>query len=71
MFVEVSSVNGGGAAILVALADTGASTSLLTKDSADRIRLCINDSDIELKGLNGPANTVGRHMSLSKSQEWR
>ena len=45
---EVSVINSGGAAILVALADTGAATSLLTKDSADKIRLCINDSDIEL-----------------------
>ena len=58
--MEVSSVNGGGAAILVALADTGASTSLLTKDSADRIRLCINDSAVELTGLNGPASMVGK-----------
>ena len=59
MLVEVSAVNGGGAGTLVALADTGASTSLLTRESADRIRLFVREADIELTGLNGPNSTVG------------
>ena len=44
---------------MVALADTGATTSLLTRESADRIRLCVRDADIELTGLNRPSSTVG------------
>ena len=56
--MEVSAVNGASAAICVALADKGASTSLLKRESADRIRLIIREADIELTGLNGPASTV-------------
>ena len=58
--MEVSAINGGGTTILVSLADTGASTSLLTRESADRIRIFVREADIELRGLKGPASTVGK-----------
>ena len=57
--VLVELTSGGGAAVLVALADTGASTSLITRGVAERIRLIVRDSDIELTGLSGPTSTVG------------
>ena len=44
---------------MVSLADTGASTSLLTRESADRIRIFVREANIELRGLKGPASTVG------------
>ena len=59
LLVEVSSPSGGGSAIVVALADTGATTSLITRESASRIRLCVREADIELTGLNGVSSTVG------------
>ena len=45
--------------MVVALADTGASTSLVTRGVAERIWLVVRGSDIELTGLNGRASTVG------------
>ena len=57
VLVEVAS--GGGAVVVVALADTGASTSLVTRGVAERIRLVIREYDIELTGLNGGASTIG------------
>ena len=45
--------------LVVALADTGASTTLVTRGVADRIKLAIRDTEIELTGLNGRASTVG------------
>ena len=44
---------------MVALADTGASTTLITQVVADRIKLSIKDTEFELTGLNGQASTVG------------
>ena len=49
-------------AVIVALADTGASTSLVTRSVAERIRLVIKDSDVELTGLTGRSSTVGEAM---------
>ena len=46
-------------AVVVALADTGTSTTLITRGVAERIRLAIRDSEIELTGLNGRASTIG------------
>ena len=46
-------------AVVVALADTGASTTLVSRGVAERIRLVIRDSEIELTGLNGRASTIG------------
>ena len=43
----------------VALADTGASTTLMTRAVAERIRLVVRGSDIELTGINGRASTIG------------
>ena len=57
VLVEVYS--GGGTAVMVALADTGASTSLITRGVAERIRVIIRESDIELTGLNKKTSTVG------------
>ena len=48
--------------IIVALADTGASTTLLTRSVAERIRLVIKDSDVELTGLSGRSSTIGEAM---------
>ena len=45
-------------AVVVALADTGASTTLVTRGVAERIRLAVRDSEIELTGLNGRASTI-------------
>ena len=45
--------------MLVALADTGASTSLITRKASERIRLIVRGANIELAGLNGAASTVG------------
>ena len=45
--------------MIVALADTGASTTLVTRAVAERIRLVIRDSEIELTGLNRKASTIG------------
>ena len=45
--------------VIVALADTGASTTLVTRAVAERIRLVIRDSEIELTGLNGKASIIG------------
>ena len=42
VLVEVAS--GGGAAVVVALADTGATTSLITRGIAERIRLIVRNS---------------------------
>ena len=55
--MEVAS--GGGAVVVVALADTGATTSLITRGVSERIRLIVKNSNIELTGLNGRASTVG------------
>ena len=45
--VEISTrKSGGGTAVLVALADTGVTTSFLTRESTDRVRLCISETDI-------------------------
>ena len=57
--VLVKVTSGEGAPLLVALADRGASTSLITRGVAERISLIVRDSDIELTGLSGPAITVG------------
>ena len=46
----------------MALADTGASTTLVTKGVADRIKLSIRELEIELTGLSGRASTVGEAM---------
>ena len=46
-------------AVVVALADTGASTTLVTRVVAEKIRLAIRDSEIELTGLKGRASTIG------------
>ena len=45
--------------MVVALADTGATTSLITRGVSERIRLIVKNSNIELTGLNGRASTVG------------
>ena len=45
--------------MVVALADTGASTSLITRGVAKRVRLIVRESDIELTGLNGRTSTDG------------
>ena len=57
--VLVKVTSGEGAPLLVALADRGASASLITRGVAERISLIVRDSDIELTGLSGPAITVG------------
>ena len=49
-------------AVIVALADTGASTTLVTRSVAERIRLVIKDSEVELTGLTGKSSTVGEAM---------
>ena len=49
-------------AVVVALADTGASTTLVTRGVAERIGLVIKGSDIELTCLNGRASTIGEAM---------
>ena len=58
--VEISTKKSGGrTAVLVALADSGATTTLVTKQAADRIRLGIRQAEIELTGLFGPGSTLG------------
>ena len=57
LLVEVASSMA--SAVVVALADTGASTTLVTRGVADKIRLAIRDSEIELTGLNRRASTIG------------
>ena len=41
------------------LTNTGSSTGLITRGVAERIRLVVKESDIELTGLYGRASTVG------------
>ena len=60
LLVEVASSVA--SAVIVALADTGASTSLVTKAVAERIRLVVKDSEVELTGLTGRSSTVGEAM---------
>ncbi len=60
LLVEISTKKSGGrTAVLVALADSGATTTLVTKQAADRVRLCIRQADIKLTGLCGPGSTLG------------
>lgn len=60
LMVEISTKKSGGrTAVLVALADSGATTTLVTKQAVDRVRLGIREMEIELTGLNGPSSTVG------------
>ena len=57
--VLVELASGGGAAVVVALADTGATTSLINRGVAESIKLNVRNFNIELTGLNGRASTVG------------
>ena len=64
LLLEVASSTA--SAVVVALADTGASTTLITKVVADRITLSIRDTEIELTGLNGQASTLVVYLKAKK-----
>ena len=53
----MSAVNVGGSGTLVALADTGASTSLLTRESAARIRLFVREAEVETEESKARRNS--------------
>ena len=61
LMVEIFTKKSGvGTAVLVAFADSGATKYFLTKQAANRIRLCIRQVEIELAGIHGPSSTLGK-----------